>query len=115
MVEETRSTRPRGYGRDKALEVARSILQGKLGIIEGARLLSMLAHDLVPDWAVDPDFVVFVALDSETDHLPVGAERQLWEATALVERDAIVSRIEADARREVGTACRNILRRFDAA
>ena len=35
--------------------------------------------------------------------------------TALVERDAIVSRIEAGARREVGTACRKILRRFDAA
>ncbi len=74
---------PREYGRDKALEGARSILQGKLGIIEGARLLSNLAHDLVPDWAVDPDFVVFRSLDSETDHLPVGAERQLWEANRI--------------------------------
>jgi hypothetical protein len=26
-----------------------------------------LAHDLVPDWAVDPDFVVFGALERSCD------------------------------------------------
>jgi len=105
----------REYAREKALKVARSILEGDVGIIEGARLLAPLGHDLVPDWRIDPDFVVLGALDSETDHLPVGAERKLWEEKALVERDAIVSRIEADAKEEVESACRNILRRFGAA
>jgi hypothetical protein len=103
------------WAREKALNVARSILEGDVGIIEGARLLSSFGHELVPDWTVDPDFVVLGALDSETDHLPVGAERKLWEQKALAERDAIVSRIEAEAKEEVESACRNILRRFAAA
>jgi hypothetical protein len=103
------------YAREKALRIARSILEGDVGIIEGARLLSSFGHELVPDWRIDPDFVVLGALDSETDHLPVGAERKLWEENALAERDAIVSRIEAEAKQEVESACRNILRRFAAA
>ena|SRR5256885_11355962 len=103
------------YAREKAIKVARSILEGDVGVIEGARLLSSVGHELVPDWRIDPDFVILGALDSETDHLPVGAERKLWEEKALVERDAIVSRIEADAKHEVEIACRNILRRFEAA
>jgi hypothetical protein len=103
------------YAREKALKVAQSILEGDVGIIEDARLLSSFGHELVPDWRIDPDFVVLGALDSETDDLPVGAERKLWEEKALAERDAIVSRIEAEAKQEVQSACRNILRRFAAA
>jgi hypothetical protein len=104
----------REHAREKALKTARAILKGELGIIEGARLLSTLAPDLVADWKVDPDFLVLAALDSETDDLPVGAQRKLWDATALAERDATVSQIEGEARQNVEAACRNILRRFEA-
>ena len=100
---------------DKVTKSARAVLDGKMGIIEGARLLSTLAPDLVPDWKVDPDFLVLAALDSETDDLPVGKERKLWDPTALKERDPVISQIEADAKQEVEGACRNILRRFDPA
>ncbi|PYO79113.1 MAG: hypothetical protein DMD63_05170 [Gemmatimonadetes bacterium] len=103
-----------GSGKDskeKAIKTARAVLDGKMGIIEGARLLSTLAPDLVPDW----NFLVLAALDSETDDLPVGKERKLWDATALAERDPVISQIEADAKQEVEVACRNILRRFDPA
>ena len=97
---------------DKVTKSAQAVLDGKMGIIEGARLLSTLAPDLVPDWKVDPDFLVLAALDSETDDLPVGKERKLWDPTALKERDPVISRMEADAKEEVEAACRNILRRF---
>ncbi len=99
--------------RAKAVEAARAVLEGKVGIIEGARQLSTLAPELVADWKVDPDFLVLAALDSETDDLPVGAQRKLWDKKALAERDPTISRIEADARKNVETACRNILRRFE--
>ena len=105
---------PRQYSREKAINAAQAILAGEMGIIEGARLLSTLAPDLVPDWKVDPDLLVLAALDSETDDLPVGAQRKLWEAKALAERDALVARIEADARESVEAACRNILSRFSS-
>ena len=104
---------PRPNARAKAVEAAQKVLGGEVGIIEGARLLSNLASDLVPDWKVDRDLLVLAALDSETDDLPVGAQRKLWEAKALAERDTIIDRIEAEARPGVEAACRNILRRFD--
>jgi hypothetical protein len=103
------------HAKEKALKIARAILEGELGIIEGARVLSTLAPELVADWKVDPDFLFLAALDSETDDLPVGAQRKLWEAAALAERDATVSQIEGEARQNVEAACRNILRRFESA
>jgi Protein of unknown function (DUF2489) len=100
--------------RETAVETARAVLDGRVGVIEGARKLSTLAPELVADWKVDPDFLVLAALDSETDDLPVGDQRKLWDKKALAERDPTISRIEADARPNVEVACRNILRRFDA-
>ena len=98
-----------------AVAVADAVLSGGIGVIEGARKLSSLAHDLVADWTADADFLVFGALDSETDHLPVGSVCDLWDPVALVAQDATVRRIESEARSEVEHACRNIIRRFTSA
>ena len=98
--------------RGRVVAIAEAILRGELGIIEGARQLSSLAHGLVNDWTTDPDFLVFGALDTETDHLPVGAVRSFWDPTALREKDASVERIEAAARAEVEQACRSVVSRF---
>src|SRR5688572_14327535 len=62
--------------RKVAVETAKAILADKVGIVEGSVRLSSLAHAIVPNWANDPDFVVFGALASETDHLPIGSARQ---------------------------------------
>jgi hypothetical protein len=96
----------------RVVATADAILRGELGIIEGARQLSSLAHDLVIDWTTDPDFLVFGALDTETDHLPVGAVRAFWDPAAVTEKDATVERIEAAARAEVEQACRSVVSRF---
>jgi Protein of unknown function (DUF2489) len=98
--------------REKAVATARAVLEGKIGVIEGCRLISTLAPDLVADWKTDPDFLVLAALDSETDDLPVGAQRKLWEKKALAERDKILSKIEGEAKPDVHAACRNIIRRL---
>jgi hypothetical protein len=100
--------------REEALETAHAILECKLGVLEGVRLLSTLAPELVSDWKVDPDFLVLAALDSETDDLPVGAQRKLWDPKALAARDKIVSQLEGEVREYVEAACRNIVRRFSA-
>jgi hypothetical protein len=47
-----------------ALRTARAVLDGEMGIIEGSVALARYAHDVVPKWSVDPDFVVFGALAS---------------------------------------------------
>ncbi len=103
-----------GSPHGQVVEAAAALLRGELGVIEGARRLSSLAHLVVDDWTADPDFRAFGALDTETDHLPVGAQRQLWDSEALAERDAVVQRIEREARAEIVAACRSVIARFAA-
>jgi uncharacterized DUF497 family protein len=54
-----------------------------MGPIEGCIALARHAHDIVPNWAIDQDFVVFGAIASSTDHLPFGQIRTRWSATAF--------------------------------
>jgi hypothetical protein len=96
----------------EAVATAHAILRGELGVIEGARRLSTLAGALVEDWASDPNLVVFGALDSSTDHLPVGPQRELWAPAALMERDSEVARIEREAWPDVEAACRRVIARY---
>ena len=53
-----------------ALRVAREVLTDERGVIEGSIELAGYAHRMVADWRTDPDFVIFGAISSETDHLP---------------------------------------------
>jgi len=98
----------------EAADVARAIVDGQRGICDGCRALARLAHDLVPDWRVDPDFVVFGALDSESDRFPLGTVRDRWDPTALAALDIERLDMERRAEPEVMAACRSILARFGA-
>jgi hypothetical protein len=104
-----------GSPRRLAVETAKEILSGKIGIIEGCVRLSSLGHAVVPSWSDDPDFVVLGALASETDHLPPGSARQYWSSTALAEADAHIATVENDAREDVKRACVSIIERFSDA
>ena len=95
-----------------ALELARSILDDKVGVIEGSIILAKYAHEVVPDWRVDPDFVVCGALASSTDHLPFGEVRERWSSTALEKADAEIAAITESRRAEIRRACENIIARF---
>jgi len=95
-----------------AVDVAKKVLSGEVGIVEGSVRLSQLAHAVVPRWVDDPDFVVFGVLSSETDHLPTGSVRQYWSARALAEADVQLARIESNTKEDVERACRNIVERF---
>ena len=54
----------------KIVATAQRILSGELGIVAGALQLSGLRFDVGAEH--DADFIFFVGVDSETDHLPVG-------------------------------------------
>jgi hypothetical protein len=99
-------------GRREVVSAARSVLNGEIGIIEGARILTALSFRVVADWASDAEFRVLGVLNSETDHLPVGRVRELWDPAALAEKDAIIQRIEAVHRSEVEEACRRLIGRY---
>lgn len=95
-----------------ALRTAQAVLDNELGIIEGSIKLSVYAHSVVVDSRTDPDFVVFVAVASETDHLPFGVVRDHWSAPALAKADAEIDAITERYRDKVRRACENVVTRF---
>ena len=58
---------------------------------------------------MDPDFLPFVGIDSETDHLPIGEERQHWNPEALRERDVEIERSQEHWRDYALDACRKLM------
>jgi len=94
----------------KMAQIAAGMLHGRIGIIEGSRSLHALQHSL-PEIELDPDFTVFDAIVSETDHLPIGQERALWSKTALLEKDNEISLAEKHYKDKILQACQNIIQR----
>jgi hypothetical protein len=90
---------------------AREMLAGAIGVIEGSRILARLRCD-VGDGDFDPDFLPFVAIDSETDHLPVGTVRDYWDRDALAAKDLEIGEAEAFHREAALVACRRLVERF---
>jgi hypothetical protein len=73
--------------------MAKNVLSGGVGVIEGCKQLADLAHSSVPDPHSDPDFGYCVALASDTDRLPTGSARQYWAHDALAREDRDIARI----------------------
>jgi RPA family protein len=85
-------------------------LEEPLGVIETARRLVGLASKVRA--ARDPDFVLFRALDSESDALPVGEVRKYWSVTALEREDAKIAAFEENARRDACLAAGRLAERY---
>jgi hypothetical protein len=103
MAEETRTA---------AIATANAIIDGEIGLIQGCIRLASLAHDLVPDWRIDQDFVIVGGIASETDDLPTGSAREYWSQAALDREDKKIAEFETRTREMVLAACRNIVTRL---
>ena len=71
---------------------ALDLLEGRLGVIETARAMLPLAR-----WTKaenEPEFLLFRAIASETDDLPVGAIRAYWGHDALKREDVRIQAAE---------------------
>ena len=80
------------------IETLEQMLANELSFIEGSRALSVLLHSADVDRLSDP-FVTFVAIDSETDDIPLGDTRSLWSKQALEQHAAKWRQAEDWARR----------------
>jgi hypothetical protein len=95
----------------RAATIATQILAGERGLLEAAHeLKGWLWRGGLPD--DDPALRAFVLIDSETDALPLGTERQHWEPAALAQKDQEIARAEMWARPFGVEACEDVVRRF---
>jgi hypothetical protein len=95
------------------VEIARAMLAGALSFLEGARSIVALYRDAGLAH-LDKDIVPFVVVDSETDALPLGAQRLNWQPEALAKLQPEIDRWEAFARRDLLEACKTLIDRFGA-
>ena len=82
------------------------MLNADISLLAGVRALAPLAHT---DAITDPDDrILIIAVESETDHLPVGEERKSWLPEALHEKDIEIARCEQLWRERLIAACHRI-------
>lgn len=87
-------------------EVAAAVLDGRTTVLEAVRELYPLAHtDAIAD---EGDRTLVIAIESETDALPVGEVRKLWAPDALEAKDAEIARAQELYRAQFLEACKRI-------
>ena len=63
--------------KSRAKEVAQAVLSGRIGMLDACRELARLGD--TPGIMSEEIHIVFLGSHSETDHLPLGAVRDLWD------------------------------------
>ena len=100
--------------RARVVEVARAILTGDLGVIEGSRQLMKVRLDVDPEQE-DEDLLGMCGIESQTDHLPIGPVRQHWHPIALRQKDLELAENEAFFRDSALAMCRALVERYSPA
>ncbi|MDR0787279.1 MAG: hypothetical protein LBG44_05380 [Gemmatimonadota bacterium] len=93
---------------------ANGLMQGTLPFLEGVRKLVDVRSRL-SGTENDPDFLLFVAIESQADHIPNAEMRALCSQSWLEKCDAEVNDIAAFYQTAVMAACERLVRRFSHA
>jgi hypothetical protein len=91
------------------LETAKGVLSGTVSPIEGARIIAR--HRFTARLENDPDILPFVAIESETEELPLGNERTHWQARALADLQPTIDESQSWASKVGASHCQNLLAR----
>jgi hypothetical protein len=97
--------------RRQVVSTAQAMLDGELSFLIGSRRLAALRHE-TDTAAGDADFLIFLAIDSETDALPLGAVREHWDRAALARLEPEIEEAERWASTVGADACRSLIARF---
>ena len=95
-------------------EVAWGMLDGSVHYLEGSIELASLRHE-IGAYENDPDFIVFVAILSEIDNLPLGRSRTDWSAQALAPHGREFKKSIEWAKEISLPQCRSLAERFSKA
>jgi hypothetical protein len=95
----------------KVAKIASNVLKGEQSILTAAREIVSLKSELNID-ENDDDMLVFILIDSETDHLPVGPEKEHWDPNALLDKQKEIQKSEKWALSFGLDACQRLFERF---
>ena len=101
----------KGQDKETVQRIAQEVLNGQRGVIDASRALLPLLHRS-PELASEEDFNLVRGIESETDDLPLGRVRELWDSTALANKDSEIARCESLWRDQFRAACERILHRL---
>jgi hypothetical protein len=94
---------------------AESVLNGTTDLLDASRRLLDYLLALGLSWD-DPDYRVIGLIESETEDLPVGKERDNWAPEALARKESLVEHALSWAESIGGLdACRRLVNRFSSA
>jgi hypothetical protein len=93
------------------LSAAQDLRSGTLPFIEGVRKLAALRFQ-VSSSGEDPDFISFVAVDSETDHLPPQTATAHCTNEWLAKCEAEVQEVILVHNSAIFAACDRLIKRF---
>ena len=99
------------YCRERAVELARGVLEHQVPLLEGCHALASL-QTAVEVAERDPDFETFVLISSECEALPTGAIRSQWAPEALAKLEPEIQSAIAWATPLALPACRSVVQRF---
>ena len=92
-------------------EAAQAVLDGTLGVLEGAGVIAGLRLDVDPEQQ-DPDLLEMAGVASQTDHLLLGDLRWQWPANMLEEKEAETADWESFFRGSLLETCRALVERY---
>lgn len=99
--------------RQSLVSVSRLMLSGKISFFEGAILIRNLKDKCGGLDDHDQDFLAFVVIASETDHLPLAAQRHLWNPESLKRLESEFIKTEEWASTFAFKSCENLIERFN--
>ena len=92
-------------------EAAAAVLDGRLGVLEGARVIAWHRFAVDPEQS-DDDLLGIAGVESQTDHLPLGPERWTWPSAMLDDKESEIAREAAFFRDDVLASCRALVARY---
>ena len=95
----------------EAVSLAQSILADEGDFLSNVSKLSSLRFDL-GNSEFDEDFLIFIEISSETDHIPYGKARENCSAEWLEKCDKEISETKEYYRDKIEKSCKTIIRRF---
>ncbi|UWZ84885.1 hypothetical protein [Occallatibacter riparius] len=95
----------------KVRQIAQTVVEGDMGAVEAAYLLLPILRRF-SGLVTQDDLNFVIAIGSETDDLPLGPVRELWDPNVLIEKDREIARCDELWKDQFRATCERIQSRL---